>query len=254
MVATSENTMEPANTRRWPRFPAQLPVTISVESDSSKQVVPGLASEISRSGMALYGGVQVQPGDRMEVEFQTSGKPRVAGVVRNRSGFCFGLEFLDLLGSSRAAQAEAAWTESVLGIPALPEPEAPLLGEGSSSWKIWLTQHRGDVAVALAIVLLLVAISGWGVRSAQHGLAQPRNPSQPFTLFERMLIGLGMAEPPPAPRTTGNPAVQVWVDPHTALYYCPGVELYGNTPDGRVESQGDAQLDQFEPAARKPCE
>ena len=33
----------------------------------------------------------------MEVEFQATGIPRVAGVVRSRSGFCFGLEFLSLL-------------------------------------------------------------------------------------------------------------------------------------------------------------
>lgn len=245
--------MDSANTRRWPRFPAQLPVTISVESDAAKQVVPGLASEISRSGMALYGGVQVKPGDRMEVEFQTSGKPRLTGVVRNRSGYCFGLEFLDLLGSSRAAQAEAEWVET-LSIPTLPQPEATVPDE-PSSWRLWLTKHRGDVSIAVATLFLLLAISGWGVRSAQYDLAQPRSAAQPLTLFERMLIGLGMAEAPPAPvTTTGNPAVKVWVDPHTALYYCPGVELYANTPDGRFESQGDAQLDQFEPAARKSCE
>src|SRR5215469_9684668 len=47
--------------------------------------------------MELYGGVQRRPGDLMEVEFQAAGIPRVAGVVRSRSGFCFGLEFLSLL-------------------------------------------------------------------------------------------------------------------------------------------------------------
>jgi hypothetical protein len=33
----------------------------------------------------------------MEVEFRTTGRTiRVAGTVRNRSGFCFGLEFCAL--------------------------------------------------------------------------------------------------------------------------------------------------------------
>lgn len=59
--------------------------------------VPGVVSEISRGGMELYGGVERRPGDLMEVEFQAVGVPRVAGVVRSRAGFCFGLEFLSLM-------------------------------------------------------------------------------------------------------------------------------------------------------------
>jgi hypothetical protein len=82
------------NTRRWPRYHVYLPVFIATETDVFRMSVPGLVSEISRSGMALYGGVQLQPGDLMEVEFQTSGKLRIAGVVRSRAGYCFGLEFL----------------------------------------------------------------------------------------------------------------------------------------------------------------
>jgi len=40
-------------------------------------------------------------------------------------------------------------------------------------------------------------------------------------MFDRMLISLGLAEAPPAPEYKGNPDTQVWVDLHTALYYCP---------------------------------
>jgi len=44
--------------------------------------------------MELYAGVNLQHGELMEVEFRTTGRTiRVAGIVRNRSGFCFGLEF-----------------------------------------------------------------------------------------------------------------------------------------------------------------
>lgn len=89
--------------RRWPRYHVYLPVCIATESDVFRMSVPGLVSEISRSGMALYGGVQLQPGDLMEVEFQLSGKLRIAGVVRSRAGYYFGLEFL-----TPQSQAEAA--------------------------------------------------------------------------------------------------------------------------------------------------
>ena len=69
-----------------------------------------------------------------------------------------------------------------------------------------------------------------------------------------MLVSLGLAEAPPGPVYLGNPNVRVWVDLHTALYYCPGSELYGKTPGGKFTTQRDAQMDQFEPAARRNCE
>jgi hypothetical protein len=89
--------MDMTNTRRWPRYHVHLPVFISSETDVSTIAVPGVVSEISRAGMELYGGVQRRPGDLMEIEFQSAGIPRVAGVVRSQSGFCFGLEFLSLM-------------------------------------------------------------------------------------------------------------------------------------------------------------
>jgi hypothetical protein len=69
-------------------------------------------------------------------------------------------------------------------------------------------------------------------------------------------VKLGRAEVPqraPAP-PTGNPNVRVWVDVHTALYYCPGSDLYGKTPGGQFASQRDAHLDHFEPATGTLCE
>jgi hypothetical protein len=74
-------------------------------------------------------------------------------------------------------------------------------------------------------------------------------------MFDKLLIGLGLAEAPDTPASDkGNPNTQVWIDLHTALYYCPGSDLYGQTPNGRFASQHDAQLDQFEPASRKACD
>jgi hypothetical protein len=58
------------------------------------KVVPGLVSKISRAGMEVYAGVNLEPGELMEVEFRATGKTiRLAGTIRNRSFFCFGLEF-----------------------------------------------------------------------------------------------------------------------------------------------------------------
>ena len=88
--------MNPINTRRWPRYHVHLPVYIVAKPGATNKVVPGMVCELSRAGMELYGGINLQPGELMEVEFQISGKVQVAGIVRNRSGFCFGLEFCEV--------------------------------------------------------------------------------------------------------------------------------------------------------------
>jgi hypothetical protein len=119
----------------------------------------------------------------------------------------------------------------------------------------WLTKHSGDVSVVIAVLVLLLVLIGWNTHPVPKKVARTNTPPQPsLTLFERMLVGLGLAEAPSAPVQTGNPNAQVWEDLHTGLYYCSGSELYGKTPGGKLTSQRDAQLDQFEPAARKACE
>jgi len=117
--------MAPANTRRWPRHQVKLPVRIITANESSEIAVPGLTTEISRGGMALYGGVPLQPGDLMAVEFQTFNRLRVAASIRDRNGYCFGLEFLGLLPSG-SAEGETAgesmgWPEVERIMPAQPE-------------------------------------------------------------------------------------------------------------------------------------
>ena len=150
-------------------------------------------------------------------------------------------------GSARKAQH---WLESVKGHRAR-----------------WLAQQwqrrRANIYVGFAAIILLLVISGWGIRPAGTTAAgnaspvtngQPQAPAPPqLTVFEKLLINLGLAEAPPAPVYMGNPSTQVWVDVHTALYYCPGSDLYGKTADGKFSSQKDAQQDQFEPANRKAC-
>jgi putative methionine-R-sulfoxide reductase with GAF domain len=138
---------------------------------------------------------------------------------------------------------------------------------GSSALARFWRERRGTFYLVLAVILVLVAIR-WGILSendagaaargpAVSGAAtrhKPPNPEADLSSFDKLLINLGLAEPPPAPEYKGNPYVQVWVDSHTALYYCPGSELYGKTPQGRYASQRDAEMDQFEPAERKACD
>jgi hypothetical protein len=88
--------MDWTDTRRYPRYRVHTPVIIAVPG-ARNTVVPGLISKLSRAGMELYAGVNLQPGEQMEVEFCTMGRRiRIAGMVCSRSGFCFGLEFCAL--------------------------------------------------------------------------------------------------------------------------------------------------------------
>jgi hypothetical protein len=124
----------------------------------------------------------------------------------------------------------------------------------------FLKLRRGDVYLFLAIILVACVIR-WGVWSDKSApgpgaatTVSHRSPYADLSLFDRMLIKLGLADPPDPPVYKGNPNTKVWVDEQTALYYCPGSDLYGKTPKGRVSTQRDAQLDQFEPAYRRACD
>jgi GAF domain-containing protein/ribosomal protein L37E len=141
-----------------------------------------------------------------------------------------------------------------------------LAGERSGGFAGFWRARRGDFYLALAVILVACVIR-WGIWSnrpvSATGTATPaagaaqqrRKPADAdLSVFDRLLINLGVAEAPEPADYKGNPRTEVWVDLHTALYYCPGSDLYGKTPKGKYTTQRDAQLDQFEPAYRKACD
>lgn len=130
--------------------------------------------------------------------------------------------------------------------------------------RLWRA-HRGDFYLVVAVILVL-GVFRWGMMPSNPVSATDGNPASSGTAqrkavadtnlsaFDKLLISLGLAEAPEQPtEDKGNPETQVWIDQRTALYYCPGSDLYGKTERGRFSSQRDAQLDQFEPALRKAC-
>jgi GAF domain-containing protein len=128
--------------------------------------------------------------------------------------------------------------------------------------QLW-NAHRGDIYLGIAVVLVACVIR-WGLWS-NHPVKATGTPATAtathhkpapdpgLSFFDRVLIQLGLAEAPAPQEDKGNPGVQVWVDLRTALYYCPGTDLYGKTSQGKFTTQREAQLDQFEPAYRKAC-
>ena len=128
--------------------------------------------------------------------------------------------------------------------------------------RFWETR-RGDIYLAIAVILVACVVR-WGIWSNHQVSAtnapptaaaahKKASPDADLSLFDRLLISLGMAEEPETPEDKGNPNTRVWIDQRTALYYCPGADLYGKTPKGKYSTQRDAQLDQYEPAYRKAC-
>jgi hypothetical protein len=89
----------PANTRRWRRYPVNLPVNVLLCNGLKEKHVSGLGIEISEGGMSLYAGIPLQPGDLTEIEFSQPHNTRLTAIVRNRSGYWFGLEFISRLPS-----------------------------------------------------------------------------------------------------------------------------------------------------------
>jgi hypothetical protein len=135
---------------------------------------------------------------------------------------------------------------------------------GRSSLARFWNSRRGYFYLFIALILVGLA-ARWGIvssrsLSAQNSIATGKAArSKPaadagLSAFDKLLISLGLAEPPEAQEYKGNPDTKVWVDLHTALYYCPGAELYGKTTKGKFASQREAQLDQFEPASNKTCD
>jgi hypothetical protein len=160
--------------------------------------------------------------------------------------------------------AERVWLRSIAVSPPAVQLRAFWRKSGP-----WIRAHRGDLALGASFLLFLVTII-WAISSdhpttsADSGKqattasapAKPRKKPAPpkLSFFDQFLVSTGLAEAPPAPSYSGNPDIPVWVDVHSALYYCPGADLYGKTPQGKIASQRDAQADQFEPASRKVCD
>jgi PilZ domain len=84
-------------TRRWPRYKIDVPVRLIVERSTKVAVVQGRGRELGCGGMAVFAGIELPNAEQVAVEFTPpySGQPiRVRGLVRNRNGYTYGIEFI----------------------------------------------------------------------------------------------------------------------------------------------------------------
>jgi hypothetical protein len=128
---------------------------------------------------------------------------------------------------------------------AQPLPPRSLL-QHFAALRVTLRFNRANLYLGLAVLIAGFALL-WPA-----GTAPSRSK---LGLWDRALVKLGIAETSaPSIHFQGDPSVQVWIDPHSALYYCPGEEQYGKAADGHFSTQREAQVDRFDPAGRTACE
>lgn len=147
--------MTPINTRRWPRHEVDLPVGVVLQCGPSRTLVPGRGTEISEGGMSVYAAVDLKPYDLMEIEFQQPSRTQIAGIVRNRIAYCFGLEFLTPL-SSWADSGNRGQTPT--GLPTA--ADAPLLTPEAARIFEKLRAAKGN-AFAYSLLARVLDAAGW---------------------------------------------------------------------------------------------
>lgn len=203
-----------ASTRRWMRHEVDLPVRVFTRGIS--QAVPGRGTELSAGGMALYAGIELKTSQTLEVEFVAAAHARVAGVVRSREGYRFGLEFTTPLPIGNDARREAPWPGTNL------ETEPGPLSRGAHELfqKIKAARGNGAAYALLARVLLLGGRRAEARKAADRALTYFQQESA-FRHIERqqrcqqLVIGLQTVrdfmtflmescEDPQARRSTGS--------------------------------------------------
>jgi PilZ domain len=93
--------------RRWPRHLVEIPVNIVSLNGFLTKAVRGRGTNLNQGGMALSAGIPLDLGDVLHLDFLVPNRLRVSGVVRNRTGALFGLEFLALLPAEGATVSQS---------------------------------------------------------------------------------------------------------------------------------------------------
>jgi hypothetical protein len=92
--------------RRWPRYQISVPIIVVVRRAGKTVLANGRGTELNEGGMAIFASTELRPGDEVEVSFTPpygSTPIEVRCMIRNRSGYTYGAEFL----SGTPAEAES---------------------------------------------------------------------------------------------------------------------------------------------------
>jgi hypothetical protein len=95
-----------ADMRRWPRYAIDVRLRATVRTGNADRTVHGRGTEMGKGGMAALLPIELAIGDTIKVDITfpyCTQSFTLAAVVRNRSSFTYGVEFM---GINSAQQAE----------------------------------------------------------------------------------------------------------------------------------------------------
>jgi len=88
-----------SSVRRWPRFKVSLSMRLVLHGPAGVEYMYAHGRDISEGGMAVYVPTELNVGDSAALEFTvpySQEKMLLKAFVRNREGFRYGIEFIDL--------------------------------------------------------------------------------------------------------------------------------------------------------------
>lgn len=90
--------LETREQRRWERYEVTIEVNVTTVVDGKKATLSGQACDVSTGGLRLFVTRELEVGASLTLEFLLpyySMELSVRGIVRNRSGFTHGVEFVN---------------------------------------------------------------------------------------------------------------------------------------------------------------
>lgn len=103
----------------------------------------------------------------------------------------------------------------------------------------------------------LILISGLITSKTLH--TEPENPVTPNVnaTSGEADVKTKDGDSTPGPRepvkSSGNPAVKVWVNTNSGVYHCPNTPWYGDTRNGQYMTQSEAQAKGYRPSHGIVC-
>jgi hypothetical protein len=83
--------------RRWERHAVTIPISVSLFMDGEPCKLRAQASDVSKGGLSMFSTREIAIGVSLQVDFvlpYSSTPLALRGVIRTRSGFNYGIEFL----------------------------------------------------------------------------------------------------------------------------------------------------------------
>ncbi len=84
--------------RRWERYPVKIRTKITINQNGKSSLLHGEASDVSRGGLKLFIPRDLEPGFIVLMELSLpyhSQVMAIRGILRNRHGFNYGIEFVN---------------------------------------------------------------------------------------------------------------------------------------------------------------